>query len=62
MTRGQKFYITNDTVIMKALNDEGELDPELISVDRFVSISITKDAEPAKLLYSVKMVKTQILS
>ncbi len=30
---------------MKALNDKGELDPELISVDRFVSISITEDAE-----------------
>lgn len=38
---GERFYITNDTVIMKALNDDGELDPEVISVDRFVSISIT---------------------
>ncbi len=37
---GKKFYISNDTVIMKALNDKGELDPETISVDRFISIGI----------------------
>lgn len=39
------FYITNDTVIMKALNKDGELDPELISVNRFISIGISDNNE-----------------
>lgn len=42
---GKKFYISNDTVIMKALNDKGELDPETISVERFISIGISDKNE-----------------
>lgn len=41
----KSFYITNDTVIMKALNKDGELDPELVSVDRFISIGISDNNE-----------------
>ncbi|AEE92555.1 S-layer domain-containing protein [Tepidanaerobacter acetatoxydans Re1] len=39
---GESFYISSDTVIMKALNEDGELDPETISVDRFVSIGVSQ--------------------
>jgi len=47
----EKFYISDDTIIMKALNDDGELDPQLISVDRFVSIGIAKDTTSAAVVF-----------
>lgn len=43
---GKTFYIASDTVIMQALNTDGELDPSLITVDKFVSLSI-KDKNEA---------------
>lgn len=39
----KSFYITSDTVIIQALNSDGELDPGLISVDKFVSSGISTD-------------------
>jgi len=40
---GKTFYIASDTVIMQALNTDGKLDPSLITVDKFVSLSIEKE-------------------
>lgn len=40
-----RFYIASDTVIMQALNTDGELDPSLITVDKFVSLSINDKNE-----------------
>lgn len=46
ITVGTKtFYIASDTVIMQALNNDGELDPSLITVDKFVSLSIENNNE-----------------
>ena len=46
ITVGTKtFYIASDTVIMQALNTDGELDPSLITVDKFVSLSIENNNE-----------------
>ncbi|GLI20066.1 hypothetical protein TSYNTROPHJE_18790 [Tepidanaerobacter syntrophicus] len=42
---GKTFYIASDTVIMQALNTDGELDPSLITVDKFVSLSIENNNE-----------------
>ncbi|WP_213950400.1 S-layer homology domain-containing protein [Tepidanaerobacter syntrophicus] len=42
---GKTFYIASDTVIMQALNNDGELDPSLITVDKFVSLSIENNNE-----------------
>ncbi|WP_213996708.1 InlB B-repeat-containing protein [Tepidanaerobacter syntrophicus] len=42
---GKTFYIASDTVIMQALNTDGELDPSLITVDKFVSLSINDKNE-----------------
>lgn len=41
----KSFYIASDTVIMQALNTDGELDPSLITVDKFVSLSINDKNE-----------------
>ncbi|MCG0276768.1 MAG: S-layer homology domain-containing protein, partial [Thermosediminibacteraceae bacterium] len=38
-----RYYITKDTVIMKALNSDGELDPAVISYDDLVEMSLTSE-------------------
>ncbi len=44
ITVGDKtFYIASDTVIMQALNTDGELDPSLITADKFISLSINSN-------------------
>lgn len=39
------FYIASDTVIMQALNTDGELDPSLITADKFISLSVESNNE-----------------
>lgn len=48
---GKYFYITKDTVVMKAINKDGELDPEVIKTDRLISISVNKEAESNAIVF-----------
>ncbi|WP_286680786.1 S-layer homology domain-containing protein [Tepidanaerobacter sp. EBM-49] len=41
----QNFYVTSDTVIMQALNSDGELDPAVITTDKFISLDIKSSNE-----------------
>jgi len=42
---GRRFYLTSDTIVMKALDDKGKLDPEVINIDKFISLDISDDNE-----------------
>jgi hypothetical protein len=40
---GDTYFVNSDTVLMKALDDEGELDPELVKYESLVSMSFTSN-------------------
>jgi hypothetical protein len=42
---GDRFYITDDTIIVKALNNKGELKPELIKNDRLIELAVNDNNE-----------------